>query len=594
LSFKVESHKGKFKRLWFYISPRRRIQLGLLLVLMVIASLGEVVSIGAVLPFLGTIVDPQQVFDSEMSAPLIGMLGISQPSELILPLTIVFIIAAVVSGILRIALLWAQTRLGHAIGADLSFEIYRSTLYQTYATHVSRSSSEVIAGITEKSNGVVSSIITPLLMLASSVFLIFTIMATLLSINPIIALSAFFCFGLIYAVIIYATKRRLLLNGQRISNLVTKRIKALQEGLGGIRDVLLDGAQSTYTQVYRGADLPLRHAQASNQVIAGSPRYGIEAMGMVLIAVLAYILVSNSGDISNTIPVLGALAIGAQRMLPMLQQGFSSWSSIKGAEAVLNDALELLEQPLPFYANQKQPLPMLFEQAIVIKDLSFRYAPEAPWVLRHLNLQINKGARVGFIGATGSGKSTLLDILMGLLEVTDGQLVIDNTPIDDENHRAWRANIAHVPQTIFLADATIAENIAFGISTEEINHDWVRKAAQMAQIAETIERLEGQYEMIVGERGVRLSGGQRQRIGIARALYKQANVIIFDEATSALDNKTERAVMDAIDNIGRETTILMIAHRLTSLSGCDRVIELEHGQVKWQGSYEIMVEQRDC
>ena len=226
---------------------------------------------------------------------------------------------------------------------------------------------------------------------------------------------------------------------------------------------------------------------------------------------------------------------------------------------------------------------------IATHDLSFRYSPEAPWVLRHLNLRIGKGERVGFIGTTGSGKSTLLDILMGLLDPSDGKLMIDNMVIDVDYQRAWRANIAHVPQTIFLADTTIAENIAFGIPPNEIDYARVRKAAQMAQISKTIEGWSGQYDMIVGERGVRLSGGQRQRIGIARALYKQANVIVFDEATSALDNETERAVMDTIDHIGRESTILIIAHRLTSLAGCDRVIELENGKLKRQGTYkEIM------
>ena len=583
------TEKAKFKRLWVYITPRRRTQLGLLLVLGLIASLGEVVSIGAVLPFLAVLIDPEQIFNNETARPFIEILGINQSSELLLPLTIVFVIAAVTSGSLRILLLWAQTRLAHAIGADISYEIYRSSLYQPYSIHASRNSSEVIAGITAKADGVVVGVILPLLTLSSSTLLIIAILAMLISIKPFVAISAFVCFGAVYGLIIFVTRRRLLLNGRQISALVTKRIKVLHEGLGGIRDVLLGGTQSTYTQVYRDADIPLRYATATNQVISGSPRYGVEALGMTLIAGLAYTLVSNGEGINNAIPVLGALAIGAQRMLPIFQQGFSSLSSIKGAEAVLDDALEFLEQPLPSYVNQKQPEPMAFESAISTKNMSFRYALEEPWVLQNLNLQIKKGSRVGFIGVTGSGKSTLLDILMGLLEPSDGQLFIDNMAIDGKNRRAWRANIVHVPQAIFLADATIAENIAFGIPAKEIDHDRVRKAAKMAQIAETIEGWEGQYEIIVGERGIRLSGGQRQRIAIARALYKQSNVIFFDEATSALDNDTERAVTDAIGNIGRETTILIIAHRLTSLSGCDLVIELENGQVKRQGSYKEMI-----
>jgi len=251
--------------------------------------------------------------------------------------------------------------------------------------------------------------------------------------------------------------------------------------------------------------------------------------------------------------------------------------------------LKLLEQPLPSYANQIKPHSMPFKEVIRVKDLSFRYSAESPWVLRNLNLDIKKGSRVGFIGTTGSGKSTLLDILMGLLEPCNGQLKIDNIVINSQNHRAWRGNIAHVPQTIYLADASIAENIAFGVPPNEINLDRVRVAAEMAQIADTIEEWEDQYSMKVGERGVRLSGGQAQRIGIARALYKQVNVIVFDEATSALDNQTESAVMDAVDCIDPDTTILIIAHRLTSLSSCDLIIELDHGVIRRQGTYYEMI-----
>ena len=584
--------KFKFKRLWVHITIRRRAQLGLLLLLVVFASLAEVVSIGAIIPFLGVLLDPQQIFDSEIVKPFIKMLGINQSSELLLPLTIIFVTAAFMTGIIRILLLLVQTRVAYAIGADISYRIYRSTLYQPYSTHASRNSSEVIAGITAKADGVALGIVLPLLTLLSSTLLMVAILTMLISVMPLVTISACACFGSVYALIFFVTRRRLQLNGRLISILVTKRIKVLREGLGGIRDVLLNGTQSTYTQVYRDVDLPLRHVTASNQVISGSPRFGVEALGMILIAGIAYTLVTRGDGLSNVIPVLGALAISAQRMLPMLQHVYSGLVHIKSSQALLEDTLEFLEQPLPSYIHDKQPAPMTFESAISTKNLSFRYSRESSWVLRNLNLQIKRGAKVGFIGKTGSGKSTLLDILMGLLEPSEGQLFIDNKAINDENCRYWRANVVHVPQAIFLADATIAENIAFGIPVGEIDHNRVREAAKRAQIAETIESWEGKYEVIVGEQGVRLSGGQRQRIAIARAFYKQADVIFFDEATSALDNDTERAVTDAISNVDEDTTILIVAHRLTSLIGCDLVIELDNGQIKRQGSYEDMIRQK--
>jgi ATP-binding cassette subfamily B protein len=224
-----------------------------------------------------------------------------------------------------------------------------------------------------------------------------------------------------------------------------------------------------------------------------------------------------------------------------------------------------------------------------LEQVVFRYAPDAPLVLQNLNLTIPKGSRVGFVGSTGSGKSTLIDIIMALLDPIEGSLMVDDVPINSNNSRSWQSHIAHVPQTIFLADSTIAENIALGIMSRNVDLERVRKAAQQAQIADIIESWDKKYDTIVGERGIRLSGGQRQRIGIARALYKQADVIVFDEATSALDNDTERTVMKAINSISKEITLLIIAHRLTTLKDCDQIIELSDGQVSKVGSYEQII-----
>ena len=564
-------------------------QFGVLLLLMIGASFAEVVSIGAVLPFLGVLTAPEPVFHHPLAQPLVRILGLVEPGQLLLPLTVVFAATALFSGVMRLVLLWTQTRLGHAIGADLSINIYRRTLYQPYSVHVARNSSEVIAGISGKANGVVYFTLMPILTILSSSILLATILLALLAIEPAVASSAFAGFGAIYAVVILLGKKRLARDSQRVSQEQNQVIKALQEGMGGIRDVLIDGTQATYCAIFRKADLSLRHANANIQIIAGSPRYGIEALGMVLIAGLAFLLAQRSAGIASAIPVLGALALGAQRMLPALQQAYSSWTSMRGGQATLADALVLLDQPLPAHVDEPLPAPLPFREAIAFDNLSFRYAPDGPWVLRGLSLAIPKGSRVGFIGTTGSGKSTLLDIVMGLLPPTEGRFAVDSEAVTERNCRAWQAHIAHVPQAIFLADTTIAENIAFGVAPDRIDHDRVRRAAAKAQIADTIEAWDRGYDTLVGERGVRLSGGQRQRIGIARALYKQADVIVFDEATSALDNETELAVMQAIENLGDGLTILIVAHRLTTLRNCDRIVELSGGTVARTGTYREIV-----
>lgn len=575
-------------RLWRHIAPRRRVQFGLLLVLMILASFAEILSIGAVLPFLGVLTAPGRVFEHPFAQPFIQALGLAEPAQLLLPLTAAFGISAIMAGAMRLLILWVGTRLSYAVGADLSISIYRRTLYQPYAVHLARNSSEVINGLSVKVGGAIV-IINMTLNLISSSIMLASILMVLLSVDAVTALVSFGGFGLIYAVIIRLTSKQLLIDSQRIAHESTHVIKSLQEGLGGIRDVLIDGSQSVYCQIYRNADLLLRRAQSNILFISQSPRYAMEALGMLLIAALAYMLTQQPDGITKAIPVLGAMALGAQRLLPVLQQAYGAWSSIRGGQASLHDALELLDQPLPDYVDEPVVSPMPFMQQVSLKQLSFRYSPQTPWVLQNLNLTIAKGSRVGFIGTTGSGKSTLLDIVMGLLEPTDGTLEIDDHSITTGNYRAWQAHIAHVPQAIFLADSTIEENIAFGVSKDQIDHERVRQAARQAQIADIIETWPQQYQTFVGERGIRLSGGQRQRIGIARALYKQADVIIFDEATSALDYETEQAVMQAIEGLNENITILIIAHRLTTLHNCEQIVELMNGGISRIGTYQDIV-----
>lgn len=578
------------RRFWRHIAPKRRSQLGILVLLMVLSSFAEVVSIGAVLPFLGALTAPEKVFVHPMAQPLIVLGAFKSPDSLLLPLTLIFSVAAIVSGLLRLLLLWTTTRLSFGLGADLSFSIYRRTLYQPYAVHVARNSSEVVDGVVNKANTIIFGFVGPTLTLLTSALLMLFVMVALFTLQPVVALIASLSFGAIYLLIIRLTQQRLHANSKRVARESTQVIKALNEGLGGIRDVLIDGAQPLYCQVYRDADLPLRKAQGNNQFIAGSPRYLIEAFGMVLIAFLAYGLAQQPQGLGTAIPVLAALALGAQRLLPALQQAYSAWTSFVGNQAALQDALELLDQPMPEHVNSPAQAALPFRSMIEFRQLGFRYAAHLPWVLRNVSLQIPKGSRIGFIGTSGSGKSTLLDIVMGLLSPSQGCMIVDGQMITKDNCRAWQAHLAHVPQAIYLIDSSIEANIAFGVPSEQIDQARVESAARQAQIADLIESLPDRYQTLVGERGVRLSGGQRQRIGIARALYKQADVIVFDEATSALDNETEQAVMQAIEGLSSELTILIIAHRLSTLSNCTHVVELAEGGIKRVGSYrEIMI-----
>jgi ABC-type multidrug transport system fused ATPase/permease subunit len=548
--------------------------MGLLLAFTLVTSLAEVFSIGAVLPLVGVLTSPDKVFNHELAQPFIQALGIARPQELLMPITALFCGTALGAAVVRILVISLRTRLTFATGADLSNEIYRRTLHQPYAVHLSRNSSEVIDGISGKVNAVIFGVLNPLLVIVSNTLMLAVILLALLLYKPFIAVVGFGGFALIYLAIYKLSQARLLANSRYVAASSTQRIKCLQEGLGGIRDVLLDHSQAVYCSAYQQADSRLRRAQAENSVTSEMPRYAIEALGMCFIALLALGLAQSDAGFEVALPLVGGLAIAAQRLLPLLQQIYYGFANLTGSDQSLRDTLDLLEQPLPERAHQEKGTPMPFMNAIECQNVGFQYSLDGPWVLRKLNLTIPKGARIGFIGTTGSGKSTLLDILMGLLHPSEGTLLVDGQAVTPVNSLSWQARIAHVPQTIFLSDASVAENIAFGTPRRQIDMNRVRMAAAQAQIAETVESMQRGYETLVGERGVRLSGGQRQRIGIARALYRRADVLVFDEATSALDTETEQAVMHEIEDLGPELTILMVAHRLSTLRKCDQIIEL--------------------
>ena len=554
---------------------------------MLLGTLADVVSLGLVLPFLGALTAPDKVFNHELMRPLISWFDLNSSAELLLPLSVLFAVAAIISGLIRLALLWVQTHLGNAIGNDLGSVAYRKTLYQPYAVHSTRNSSEIVAVLMTKINTVVYFVIIPLLTLIAAFVIVVTVVGFMFFVDPQMTSIALLSFGLVYLLVAYLTKKHLAFNSQVVTLRQNEVAQVVQEGLGGIRDILIDGLQETYFRIYRRVDRQMRRALSSIAVLGGAPRPVVEAFGMVLIAILAYVLTQREEGFAAALPVLGTLALAAQRLLPLVQQGYAGWASMTGGKASLADVLELLEQEAPRSSAQQirlEPLP--FKDRIQVSDLSFSYQPqEGKPVLHKLELTIERGARVGFIGETGSGKSTLLDLIMGLLFASSGEIRIDNAVLDAKTQRSWQARIAHVPQSIFLTDASIAENIAFGVRKEEIDQERLEEAAEKAQISRVIEAWDDGYDTFVGERGIRLSGGQRQRIGIARALYKKADVLVLDEATSALDAQTEEAVMQSFESMDKTLTILMVAHRVSTLKNCDYIVELKSGRVNRVGDF---------
>ena len=534
-------------------------------------------SVGAMIPFLTALAEPSLIFEFEQLRPLISLLGAESPEGIILPFIIVFIVAVTVAAALRILLFYSITRVSYALGSDIGCEIYAKTIRQPYLVHIDRNSSDLINSLLRKTDDVIGGVVIPALLLVSSSLVLLGILSVLLSIDAVTTLTCIAVFGFLYWCLLMKTRRYLGSNSKTIVQESSKLVKVVQETLGGIRDVILDGNQQYYSDLFITADKKLRFAQGNNSIISGSPKHIIEAMGMIALAAISYWLTLTVGSIASFLPILGAIALGAQRMLPNLQQIYASISHIRGAQESLKDILFLLDQEVKQNEPQKIETSIDFKKKIEFCDVSFRYFEGGDWVLKNVNVTIPKGHCVGIVGASGSGKSTLCDILMGLISPSSGMVWVDDVELSKDKATFWQDNIAHVPETIFLTDASIAENIAFGMSKQDIDLDKVKTAARMAQLDLFIESLPLKYSERVGERGVRLSGGQRQRIGLARALFKQTNVIVFDEATSALDSKTESDIVRTIAELTGPVTKIMVAHRLTTLANCDVIYTVSGG-----------------
>jgi ABC-type multidrug transport system fused ATPase/permease subunit len=583
MSQKLVSHKILLQ-LWKHFSRRRRLQIIALFVLILIASALEAVSVSSLIPLLTVMTAPEKI----TSLPFIDVIyQVSQNTVFADPLlltTVIFISLSIVSAVIRWLLLCVQVKLNNAIGLEISVEIYKRSLYKSYEEYLNTNSSSLISIITNKIDYVISHALNPVVVLVTSLFMTLAILGTLLFINFVVTTVLLICLALVYIFVIKVTYRILLRNSSVISIGQTEVVRIAQEGMGGMRDILLHGSQAVFLEKYAKADSRLRRAHMIVQIVGGTPRFVLETFAVILLVVIAYILTRNSSEIGAAIPVLGLVALSVQRLLPLAQNSFASWSSLQTGLALVSETVTALRQPL--LNLQSQSIRKIqFERSLRIENVSFKYDGTANWVLQNVSLVIPRGAKVGIIGPTGGGKSTLLDILMGLLAPIRGKLVVDDIMINQDCLRSWQDLIAHVPQTIFLADSSIAENIAFGEPAANLDRERIADAASKAELSEVIDRLPMGFDTKVGERGIKLSGGQRQRIGLARAIYKNARVIIFDEATSSLDIETERLITNSINLLSSETTTFTVAHRWATLKHCDVIFLVENGQCRLLGSY---------
>ncbi|HEU0097996.1 MAG TPA: ABC transporter ATP-binding protein [Allosphingosinicella sp.] len=553
------------------LSPARRRQFALTLGLMLLGAAAEMVTIGAALPFLALVADPHGAL---IPPRLLGFLHAAGGSPVV-GAALLLIAAALGSAVVRLGLTWGSQRFVMATGHDMAAAVFGRMLRQPYAEQVRRNSSQTLAAV-EKVQGVVFGLLQPAMQGLIGAFIALCVFALLLRIDARAAGLAAFAVGLVYVGVSLLVRPRLRRNSQALASTLVERTRTVQEGLGGIRDIILDRSEPLFEAKFRELDSRYRRSQAATQFVAGFPRYIVEAAGLIAIALVTLAMSLEPGGVVKAIPVLGALALGAQRLLPLLQQAYYGWSLASGNIHAFRDVIEMMEAPIPEPQPEAPPLP--FERELAFRGVGFHF-PEARFGLEDVSFRVRPGEHVGIAGPTGGGKSTLLDLLMGLLEPDEGAILVDGRPLDAATRPAWQAGLAHVPQTIYLADDTIAANIAFPRRPEGMDPGLLATAVRAAQLERFVAGLPDGLDTYVGERGVRLSGGQRQRIGLARALYRSPRLLILDEATSALDEATERAVLQALHELRGDMTLVTVAHRATTLAACDRLIRVEGGRV---------------
>ena len=568
------------KRIWSFFDNREKVRFIAIFSLSCVTAFFEIISIAAVIPFLGILSNIEMVFSNPYLYPIIQFLGLKSNYDIALFATTVFCLAALVSCIMRTALAFFQTRVSFNVGARLSVKIYETTLNQNYDWFIKRNSGDIIANVSQKTNAIVHNAIYPSMIMLSSSIIGLTIIFGVLIFNPVIALVVFLSISLGYLIIVFHNRKHLIKLGDTINQETSNVLKSLQEGLGGVRNVILDNSHNFFVSFFAGAQINLRRALADQLIISIWPRFILEAFGMIIIALVGFTIWNNSESLIGGLPTLGVFALAGQRLLPIAQQFFSGWVALKTGIPSIEDAIEVLEDNVDFRnVNGTYKLKSL-GKSISLKNTSFYYSDPKKEILKNISITFRKGSKIGIIGETGSGKSTLVDIISGMLSPTSGEIYIDGVVLSPKNFKSWRTQISYVPQSIFLADTSVSENIAFGIPFSSISHERVKKVSSIAKIDRVINDLPKKFETIVGERGMRLSGGQRQRIGLARALYKKSEVLILDEATSALDEKTENEVQDSLNDFSEDLTVFIISHRLGTLKKCDVIYKLTDGKLK--------------
>lgn len=556
----------------------------------------EVIGIGSIMPFISVASNPDNVIENPYLNLAYTFFRFESVEGFLFFLGSLVVILLLVSNSLRTVVTYLLKRYSAMRFHSLSLRLLRRYISQPYVYFLNQNSSDLLKNILGEVGVVINKVLVPTLEMATNIIICLFIVGLLVIVNPLLALLMSIVLSITYILIYMFVRKKLKELGSQRVEANRKRYKHTSEVLGGIKDVKLLGRESVFLDHFKEPSKRFVLNDAYSNVIAVVPRYALETIVFGGILLIVLYLMKVQGDFSNIIPIVSLYAFAGYRLMPAMQKIFRGITKLKYnlpiVDLLYNELNGLKEYPLPDRIMSINSLPI--EKEIQLKDIEFTYPKSRERVIKKQSLTVKANTTVGLVGPTGCGKTTIVDVILGLLEPQSGELIIDGTKIKSNNLRNWQANIGYVPQSIFLIDDTVAKNIAFGVPDKEIDYEAIKKAASIANLDGFIENeLDDGYDTLVGERGIRLSGGQRQRIGIARAVYHNPAVIILDEATSALDGLTEKAIMDAIHNLSHKKTIIMIAHRLTTVKECDIIHILDKGIIVDSGNFDDLVQRNE-
>lgn len=582
----------KIYRILDYKSKRKFLLLQLIILLMSILELTGIVSI---VPFM-TLVGNISIIDTEGYIREIYIYtGLTDPYEFMVAMGLGSLIILAFTTMFSMYGTYQIAKFGSMVGVELSDKLFKYYINRPWLYHTKNNTSDYINILSLQCVRVTNGVIMPLLNFNAKSLVAIVISFSLLMYDPSVAITGLIILTTVYFTLYFYVRNKLHASDKKIVSAQKQRLKLMTEAFGGIKEIILSHKQTFYEEKYDAEGKIYADSLGLNQAIGQVPRYAIEffVYGLI-ITLIIYLILTNSQDLGGILATLSIYALACFKLLPALQNVYLSITQVKGnissfalIESDLNEVSKADVVSCTVVNRKKDQIQ--FHNEIVLKDISFSYN-EKETVLNGVDIKISKNDMVGVVGSSGSGKSTIIDIIMGLFEPSNGNLSVDGAVITKANISKWQKLIGYVPQSIYLKDGTIEANIAFGIDVENICEVRVNKALKAAHLEELVNSLEKGKYTEVGERGVQLSGGQRQRIGIARALYLDAEVLIFDEATSALDSISEQAIMDTINSLSGRKTIIIIAHRLSTIKNCNMIIHLENGRCIGTGTFEELLE----